>query len=236
MFPVGIHGWIWNSEVQGQGTSVAFVIGILAGTFGTLVFIESELLFPTHYLWVSPLVCIITAHHSSSWQSSWRNASHRRSPNLDLASGVLLQLFPFLTPSHSGGAIRGDVILRKASQEWLPCPTLAKDPWASCQLHFLLMGLEQAQGCSSANPLGGHLDDPTTLLSRKRQCQAKVRRESQGCVASPRVAGSNTGDVEEFAGHHKCTPLPTGGGASLTVGWRGAKKSSLNSASSCFSR
>lgn len=27
MFLVGIHGWSWNSEVQDQGASVAFVIG-----------------------------------------------------------------------------------------------------------------------------------------------------------------------------------------------------------------
>lgn len=38
MFQAGTHGQSRNSEVQGQNTSVAFMIGILAGAFGTLMF------------------------------------------------------------------------------------------------------------------------------------------------------------------------------------------------------
>ena len=63
MFPVGIHGWSWNSEVQGQGTSVAFVIGILAGTFGTLVFRVGTLVSNSLFVGLTP--CMY--HYRSSF-------------------------------------------------------------------------------------------------------------------------------------------------------------------------
>lgn len=62
MFPVGIHGWSWNSEVQGQGTSVAFVIGILAGTFGTLVFRVGTLVSNSLFVGLTP--CMYHYHSS----------------------------------------------------------------------------------------------------------------------------------------------------------------------------
>ena len=75
-----------------------------------------------------------------------------------------------------------------------PSGTLAKDPSASRQLHFLLVGLEQCQRRSPANPLGGTwMIIPPCYPEKDKRCQAKVRTECQGLVASPRVAGSNTG-------------------------------------------
>lgn len=55
MFQAGIHGQSRNSEVQGQNTSVAFMIGILAGAFGTLMFgvgtlVPSSLFCESHLL------------------------------------------------------------------------------------------------------------------------------------------------------------------------------------------
>lgn len=55
MFQAGTHGQSRNSEVQGQNTSVAFMIGILAGAFGTLMFgvgtlVPSSLFCESHLL------------------------------------------------------------------------------------------------------------------------------------------------------------------------------------------
>ena len=63
MFLVGIHGWSWNSEVQDQGTSVAFMIGILAGTFGTLVFRVRTLVSNLLFVGLIPCMC----HYHSSF-------------------------------------------------------------------------------------------------------------------------------------------------------------------------
>lgn len=108
------------------------------------------------------------------WQSSRRNANHGRFPNLHLARGVLLHLLLFLTPIHSGGAGRGDVILRKAAEEWLPCPTPAGNPRTCCQLRlnpllFLAGWPGTGPGMQPCQSPGGHPDDLTTLLSRERQ-------------------------------------------------------------------
>lgn len=64
MFQAGTHGQSRNSEVQGQNTSVAFMIGILAGAFGTLMFgvgtrVPSSLFCESHLLLSYVSLCFL---------------------------------------------------------------------------------------------------------------------------------------------------------------------------------
>ena len=133
---------------------------------------------------------------------------------------------------------------QEGSPRVTPLPHPCQRPFSQLSAPLLLAGGPgagpEAQSCQ---PLGGHLDDHTTLLFRERQTvSGKVRTECQGLMASPHVAGSNTGagggvwkSLLVTVVTTNAFLVPTGGGASMIVGWRGAKKSSLNSASCCFS-
>lgn len=76
------------------------------------------------------------------------------------------------------------------------------------------------------------ITSPPSYPEKDKQCQSRVRTKCQGLVASPHVAGSSTWESRTIGrcGHHKCTPGASWRGASLIVGWSGAKKPSLNSA------
>lgn len=64
MFQAGTHVQSRNSEVQGQNTSVVFMIGILAGTFGTLMF-GVRTLVPNSLFCGSHPLCVINASSST---------------------------------------------------------------------------------------------------------------------------------------------------------------------------
>lgn len=70
MFQVGTHVQIRNSEVQGQDTSVVLTLGILAGTFGTLMF-GGRTLAPNWLFCGSCPLCIINASSSTTPGSSF---------------------------------------------------------------------------------------------------------------------------------------------------------------------
>lgn len=133
MFQVGSPVRSRNDEFPGQDASARLTIGILAGTFGTLM-LGVRTPVPNRSFCGSRPLYVINASSSTLLAAVSEDMNHRRSPDLYLASRVLLCLFflLFLTPVHSGGAMS----LRKAAEEWLPCPTRAKDPSACCQLHL----------------------------------------------------------------------------------------------------
>lgn len=64
IFQVGTHVQNRNSEVQGQDTFVVFRIGILAGTFGRLVFAVRALVPNSLFGGSSPL-CVVNASSSA---------------------------------------------------------------------------------------------------------------------------------------------------------------------------
>ena len=120
-----------------------------------------------------------------------------------------------------------------------PLPHPCQRPFSQLSAPLLAGGPGAAPEAQSCQPLGGYLDDHTTLLARERQTVS-----GKGENRAPRARGSPTCGWQQHGGMWKSLLVtvvttdaflvPTGRGAALIVGWGGAKKSSLNSAS-CFS-
>lgn len=122
----------------------------------------------------------------------------------------------------------------------VPLPHPCQRPWRLLSVLFkstfsCWMNWSRPRVAAPPSP-GGHLDNLSSLLYRERQTVSgkdpnrvprAVATQPGRCVAGSDMWGSGT--VCWSLRSPNALLVPTGGGASLIVEWRGAKKSSLNS-------